>query len=187
MGKKILNVSFLSLLALVLLVVFIRIRLAMTIYQVPQPQAILFLGGTLERIFKTVEFVEQYPELDIWVSSGERQSRWIKRHLETTTINLEKVHYDVCPVDTVTSFTCIVKVFQIQGIRHVYLLTSDYHLSRSMAIAFIVLGSRGIAFQPVSLPSTDGKTESWLVIGRDFLRSLLWLVTGKTGAVFKEN
>ena len=176
---------FIILLPLILLVSIIPLRLALTIFQVQNPQAIVILGGDLERFPSSAQFTQQHPDLDIWISCGERQSRAIKRVLKTIDINQSQVYYDLCPTDTVTNFTCTVKVLLDRDIHYVYLLTSDYHLPRAVAIALIVFGSRGVAFQPISLPSTQPRPESWLVIVRDFLRSLLWLVTQKTGANLK--
>ncbi|TVQ48125.1 MAG: YdcF family protein [Gloeocapsa sp. DLM2.Bin57] len=173
------------LLCLVLLVSIIPLRLALTVYQVQNPQAIVILGGDLQRFAEAITFTQIHPELDIWISCGERQCRGIQRFLDKIGFNQDQVYYDSCPTDTVTNFTCTLNILLNRNIRYVYLLTSDYHLSRSVAIAVIVFGSRGIAFQPISLPSTQSRQESWLVILRDFLRSLFWLFTGKTGAQFK--
>jgi hypothetical protein len=57
-------------------------------------------------------------------------------------------------------------------------------MPRALAIATFVLGSQGIAFTPVSVPS-DQPAESWLRILRDSARALLWVVTGRTGASLK--
>jgi hypothetical protein len=48
----------------------------------------------------------------------------------------------------------------------------------------LVLGSRGIAFTPISIPSDRFVPESPLRILRDTGRSILWLTTGRTGASF---
>lgn len=173
---------FIILLCLILLVSIIPLRLALTVYQVQNPQAIVILGGDLQRFVQAANFTQTHPELDIWISCGKRQCRGIERFLNKIDFNQERVYYDSCPTDTVTNFTCTVNILLERNIRYVYLLTSDYHLPRAMAIAFIVFGSRGIAFEPISLPSNQSRQESWLVILRDFLRSLFWLFTGKTGA-----
>ncbi|MHC5722289.1 MAG: YdcF family protein, partial [Nostoc sp.] len=66
----------------------------------------------------------------------------------------------------------------------IYLITSDYHMKRARAIAAIVLGSQGIAVTPVEVPSQGDKSETLVRILRDCGRSLLWVVTGRTGASF---
>jgi uncharacterized SAM-binding protein YcdF (DUF218 family) len=84
-------------------------------------------------------------------------------------------------VDTVTNFTSLVKEFKQRHIHHVYLITSDFHMPRSKAIANFVFGSRGIAFTPVPIPEQKFR-ESRLRIIRDSGRAILWIVTGHTGA-----
>lgn len=54
-------------------------------------------------------------------------------------------------------------------------------MPRAKAIATIVLGSQGIAFTPVAIPS-ERPTEAWLFALLDSGRALFWLFTGYTGA-----
>lgn len=68
-----------------------------------------------------------------------------------------------------------------RGIKSVYLITSDFHMRRARVIGDIVLGSRGIYFQPVSVPS--GKSpEPIQKMVRDGARALVWVATGFTGS-----
>ena len=64
------------------------------------------------------------------------------------------------------------------------MLTSDYHMRRARAIATLVFGSIGIAVTPVALPFPAHliQPESKLRITRDCIRSLILIVTGRTGA-----
>jgi len=158
----------------------IPVRLAIASYQVPLPQAILTLGGGSDREKFTAQFAQMHPSLEIWVSSGTptNQAREI---FQAAGIPNTQVHLDRRAVDTVTNFTSLVKDFKKRNFHHLYLITSDFHMPRAKAIATLVLGSQGIAFTPVSLPSTK-PLESWLRILRDSSRALLWLVTGETGA-----
>ncbi|NEQ26943.1 MAG: YdcF family protein, partial [Microcoleus sp. SIO2G3] len=80
-----------------------------------------------------------------------------------------------------TNFTSLVKDFKTQNIQHLYLITSDFHMLRAKAIATLVLGSQGITFTPISIPSNDPQ-ESLVRILRDSGRSVLWIFTGRTGA-----
>ncbi|MHC5731641.1 MAG: YdcF family protein, partial [Nostoc sp.] len=57
-------------------------------------------------------------------------------------------------------------------------------MKRARAIAAIVLGSHGIAVTPVEVPSQGDKSETLVRILRDCGRSILWVVTGRTGASF---
>jgi uncharacterized SAM-binding protein YcdF (DUF218 family) len=155
-------------------------RLAIASYQSPHPQAILTLGGGREREKFTAQFAQYYPSLDIWLSSGSppQQTRPIFR---TAGIPDNRVHLDYRAVDTVTNFTSLVEDLKRRHIQHIYLITSDFHMPRAKAIATIVLGSQGIAFTSVCIPTRE-PVESQFHILRDVVRALLWLVTGRTGA-----
>lgn len=166
--------------ALLLLLSIIPVRLAIASYQTPYPQLILTLGGGGDREPFTAQFAKNYPSLDIWVSSGQPpdEARAIFRVFG---IPDARVHLDRRAVDTVTNFTSLVADFKHQGIQHIYLITSDFHMPRAKAIATIVLGSQGIAFTPVSIP-TRQPVETRFHVLRDVVRAFLWLVTGRTGA-----
>lgn len=161
----------------------IPVRLAIAYYQAPQPQAILTLGGGEDREKFTASFAQFYPDLKIWVSSGTPPKR--AREIFYAAGILHRVYLDYQATDTVTNFTTLVEVFQKQQIQHLFVITSKFHMQRAKAIATVVLGSKGIAFTPVSVPSELIESESiWRVI-RDVIRSLLWVVTGYTGAEFE--
>lgn len=164
----------------ILLISIIPIRLAIARYQAPYAQAILTLGGGADREEFTARFAQAFPAVDIWVSSGSppNQAREIFR---ATGIPDRRVHLDHRAVDTVTNFTSLVPDFKERRIHHLYLITSDFHMPRAKAIATLVLGSQGITFTPISVPSNEPK-ESFLRILRDSGRSILWIVTGRTGA-----
>lgn len=167
-------------LALFILLSIIPIRLAIAYQQAPQPQAILTLGGSSAREEFTAKFAQKHPSLDIWVSSGIPENQAL-RIFQESNIPKNRLNLDYRAADTVTNFTSLVADFQRLGIRHLYLITSDFHMARAKAIAFIVLGSRGITFTSVSIPSTQ-PTESIFHILRDVGRSIVWIFTGHTGA-----
>ncbi|NDJ16539.1 YdcF family protein [Myxacorys almedinensis] len=145
-----------------------------------QPDAILVLGGAAEREQFTAEFAKQYPDLPIWVSSGTPRdySEWV---FSEAGVDLNRLNLDYRAVDTVTNFTTLVDRFQQQGIRSVYVVTSDYHMRRAQMIGEIVLGSRGIHLKPVSVPSTQAP-EPLLKALRDGGRAFVWIATGHTGS-----
>ncbi len=146
----------------------------------PDPQGILVLGGSPAREVLAANLARSVPQIPIWLSSGQtyKTSRQI---FAQANVDWQRVNFDTRAVDTVTNFTSLVADFQAQDIRHLYLITSEYHMSRSSAIATIVLGSRGIAFTPVSV-SEPREPEAQYRTVRDTIRSIIWLVTGRTGA-----
>lgn len=181
---KILRSWLLSSVSLTLfLLSLIPIRLAIAYYQTPSPQAILILGGPSNREKFTAQFAEAHPHLDIWLSTGIPPSQ-AKPLFQAAGIPNRYIHLDYRATDTVTNFTTLVSDFKQRRIRHLYLITSEFHMPRATAIASVVLGSQGIAFTPVTVPS-DQPQETPLRILRDIGRSLLWLTTGCTGARLK--
>ncbi len=171
----------------VLLAGIIPLRLAIARHQAPQPEAILVLGGNKKRFRFAAKFAHSHPELDIWVSDYPINYEENGEVFRTEGISQEQVNYDFCPTDTVTNFTCTVEYFSEQEIQHLYLITSDYHMARSRAIATLIFGSRGIAITPIAVPSKGYPKESKLRIVRDCIRSLIWIATGYSGASFKSD
>lgn len=167
---------------MLLLLSFIPVRLAIAYDQAPHPQAILTLGGGVEREIFTAQFAKANPSLEIWVSSGLPREKALAI-FRSDGISDARVHLDYRALDTVTNFTTLVADFNSRNIQHLYLITSDFHMPRAKAIASIVLGSQGIAFTPVSIPSNE-PAESKLRILRDTGRALLWMIVGRTGASF---
>ena len=149
-----------------------------------RPQALLVLGGAIEREVFAAKFALNYPELPIWVSSGSNPefAEWV---FSEAGIESDRLHLDYRAVDTVTNFTTLVDELKARGIESVYLITSDDHMRRAQIIGEIVLGSRGISFKPVAVPS--GRTpEPMEKALRDGARAILWLTTGYTGANFTQ-
>ncbi len=144
-----------------------------------KPQAVLVLGGAAERERYAAEFAVTHPNLPVWISSGapREYSEWV---FSEAGVDLDRLKLDYRAVDTLTNFTTLVDDLKAQGVTKVYLITSDYHMRRSRMIGEIVLGSRGIDFQPVAIPS-EAPEEDWSKAVRDGGRSLFWLATGYTG------
>jgi uncharacterized SAM-binding protein YcdF (DUF218 family) len=165
---------------ILVLVNIIPVRLAIAFYQAPLPQAILTLGGGEDREDFTAQFAQIHPSLEIWVSSGTIPDK-ARQIFQAAGIPNTRVHIDRRAVDTVTNFTSLVKDFKQRNYHHLYLITSDFHMARAKVIATFVLGSQGIAFTPVSMPSNQ-PPESWFHILRDSGRAMLWIFTGRTGA-----
>lgn len=170
---------------LLILLGTIPVKLAIASYQAPKPQAILILGGGEEREKFTAQFAQNHPSLNIWVSSGISCKKANKIFGEAG-ISEERINLDYRAVDTVTNFTSLVKDFEKLNLKHLYIVTSEFHMPRAKAIATIVLGSHGITLTPVSVPSHLPK-ESFIHISRDIFRSIFWIITGHTGASLNPN
>ncbi|QOV21423.1 YdcF family protein [Anabaenopsis elenkinii] len=147
------------------------------------PQAVLVLGGStshLEREKFTANFVRDHPSLPIWISGGS-PPRSTQNVFAQAGVDPKRLHLDYQAVDTVTNFTTLVDELQAKGIKSVYLITSEFHMRRARVVGEIVLGSRGIQFKPVPVPSKK-VNEPWDKSIRDGMRALVWLATGYTGA-----
>lgn len=163
----------------------IPVRLAIAAYQSPMPEAILVLGGSQSREYAAAKLARNYPQMKVWISSGSMPEDALKM-FEFVGASTEQLQLDYSATDTVTNFTTILPQLQRQNIKHVYLVTSDYHMNRAKAIAAIVFGSHGIAFTPVPVPSHLPE-ESYHRIVRDVGRTLFWMLTGQSGAELKSN
>ncbi|MBE9005492.1 YdcF family protein [Fortiea sp. LEGE XX443] len=151
--------------------------------QYTQPQAVLVLGGStksLEREKFTAQFARKYPNLPIWITGGS-PPRHTRKVFVKAGVDPKRLHLDYEAVDTVTNFTSLVDDLQARGIKRVYLITSDFHMRRACVIGEIVLGSRGIDFKAVSVPSEKPPEPIEKSI-RDGARALVWVATGYTGA-----
>ncbi len=165
---------------LLTLVLIIPLRLTVARIQAPLPQAFFILGGDPARENFTAEIARWYPSLEIWVSSPPEPDK-TRKVFQAADIVDKRLHINICAVDTVTNFTTLIPDFNKHKIQHLFLITSDFHMPRAKAIATLILGSQGIAFTPLSVPSNRPK-ESTLHILRDIARAMLWIVTGRTGA-----
>ncbi|WP_404788665.1 YdcF family protein [Altericista sp. CCNU0014] len=148
------------------------------------PEAVLVLGGEPSREQFAAEFAKQHPGLPIWVSGGSNPeyAEWVFRQ---SGVSEGLIHLDYDAVDTLTNFTTIVDKLRSQNIRSVYLITSDYHMRRAQVIGQVVLGSRGIQFQTVSIP-TRKPSEPFEKAVFDGLRAVVWVTTGETSLALKQ-
>jgi uncharacterized SAM-binding protein YcdF (DUF218 family) len=167
---------------LIVLLGFIPVRINIAFRQAPTPQAIFVLGGDSSRMRFAGEFWQSHRNLDIWVSDYRRNLNFNRRIFQKEGVPDEQLHFDFQATDTVTNFTTLVDDFVDNKLQHIYLITSDYHMRRSRAIASVVLGSRGVVVSPIAVDSRRDEDESLVRVVRDFGRSLLWIATGRSGA-----
>jgi len=144
------------------------------------PEALLVLGGHEERERYAAKLAKQHPQLPIWLSSGSPQA-YAQEIFDNAGIEDDRLHFDYAASDTLTNFTTLVDKLKAQGIDSVYLITSENHMQRAKIIGDIVFGSRGIDFEPISVPSQN-PPESLNKSMRDGARAVFWLVTGSTGS-----
>ena len=144
-----------------------------------EPQAIFVLGGHENRERAAAKLAAQYPNLSVWVSSGSPEG-YVKRIFTKAGIKGDRLHLNYQAKDTVTNFTTLVNDLKSEGIKSVYLITSDNHMTRARLVGEIVFGTQGIILKPLPVTShlpAEAPEKSL----RDMARALLWLTTGKTG------
>jgi uncharacterized SAM-binding protein YcdF (DUF218 family) len=150
-----------------------------------EPEAIFVLGGENQREKFAAQLAAKHPNLPIWVSGGAPVG-YARNVFTKEKVSLSRLHLDYRAKDTLTNFTTMVGTLEKAGIKSVYLVTSDDHMSRSRLVGEIVFGSRGIAIKPVSFVS-GRPDESWQKVIRDSARAMVWIFTGKTGASMIKN
>ncbi|MEA5554110.1 YdcF family protein [Anabaena cylindrica UHCC 0172] len=151
--------------------------------RIVHPQAMLVLGGSTRRLERekfAADFAKAHPDIPIWITGGS-PPRYTKLVFTKAGVDPRRLHLDYEAVDTVTNFTTLVDELQARGIKSVYLITSDFHMRRACVIGEIVLGSRGIEFKSISVPSETSPEPIEKAI-RDGARAILWVATGYTGA-----
>ncbi|MEM8638398.1 MAG: YdcF family protein [Cyanobacteria bacterium P01_G01_bin.54] len=152
--------------------------------QVAQPQAAVVLGGLETRESYAAQLAHDHPQLDIWVSSGSPEG-YVEQIFANAGVGRDRLHLNYEAKDTVTNFTTLLDELQQQGVTSVYLITSENHMRRARIVGEIVFGSRGIVIKPLPVES-PGPDETLTKCAIDGLRAVLWLITGRTGADFKE-
>ncbi|MDZ8051104.1 MAG: YdcF family protein [Aulosira sp. ZfuVER01] len=159
-------------------------KIAIASYQAPVPQAIFVLGGDFTRIEFAAKFGQSHNNLDIWVSDVASNLEYNRLIFHKFGVVDQRLHLDGRATDTVTNFTTLAADFVNQKLQNIFLITSDYHMRRAKAIATIVLGSQGIAVTPIAVPSQENQSESQVRVLRDCGRSILWILSGRSGASF---
>jgi uncharacterized SAM-binding protein YcdF (DUF218 family) len=166
---------------MVLLVPFVWVGQGQVKAKLREPQAILVLGGDVEREHFAATFASAHPRLEVWISSG-TNPEYAEWFFQQADIDRDRIHLDYRAVDTVTNFTTLVEDLKQEGVESVYLITSDYHMRRASIIAQVVLGRYDITFQPIPVPSTAAEPEPMVRGLRDGARAVFWVFTGQTGA-----
>ena len=142
------------------------------------PELVLVLGGDVDRERMGARLARQL-ELPLLVSGGSNReyATWL---LQEERLNPERVILDYRARDTLSNFTSLVDELQSEGIQHVLLVTSENHLSRSMAVGQVVAGSRGIQLTGVPVACSPAcEQEGRLKQISDWLRAMAWVITGR--------
>lgn len=151
-------------------------RQALTTVQ--PPQRILVLGGDLDRERVGLRLAQKL-SLPLVVSGGSNPeyAQWLVRDAG---MDQSRVLLDYRAKDTFSNFTSLVDDLKRNGVRHVYLVTSEDHLARAMTVGRLVAGSRGIRLTGVPVACQPAcREETWGKRLGDGIRALTWVITGR--------
>ena len=147
-----------------------------------QPQVILVLGGDIDREVAGIKIAKEL-NIPLIVSGGSNSqfSDWL---IKEEGISEDLVKRDYRAKDTLTNFTSIIDDLNEEDITHILLITSKYHIARAKVVGGMIASSRGIRLTSLSIPcksfcSVKEQKESVKKKYVDFLRSIIWVVTGK--------
>ena len=133
---------------------------------------ILHLGGSLFRGNKVLGLLQEYPEADVLVSSeGGNVIGWYAQQ------GVDVVH-DTEAWDTVTNFTYTIdRIKEKYSPERIFVVTHDWHMPRSMAIAKAVWFGSGVKL--VAAPYHDGsaRKKDLDYLPMDAFRAWLWRFT----------
>jgi uncharacterized SAM-binding protein YcdF (DUF218 family) len=144
-------------------------------------EAIVVLGGEIDREAYAAQMAQEHGQLSVWVSSGTNKeyAEWL--FFEKSGIERDRLHLDYRAVDTVTNFTTLVNDLKREGIDKIYLITSENHMRRARLVGEIVFGSHDIVFEPIAVPSLLAAEPVNKTL-RDGIRAVMWTFTGYSGA-----
>jgi len=151
-------------------------------YQLPQNaskpvDAILVLGGSIQREIYAAQLSNRYPDVPILISRGSTdgciQQIFLRLQARRKNIWLEK-----CATSTFENFFFSVPIIRHWGTHKVKVITSPTHLPRAQWMAEIQLGAQGIAVEMdlAKEKGIPGNRESKAKTTLDLTRSLLWAV-----------
>ena len=142
------------------------------------PQLVLVLGGDVDRERVGARLAREL-ELPLLVSGGSNPeyATWL---IQEEGLESERVELDYRAQDTLGNFTSLVDQLRDRQVKHLLLVTSADHLARSMAVAQVVAGSRGIHLTGVPVACEPRcVSESTVKKWRDWIRAVAWVATGQ--------
>ena len=136
------------------------------------------LGGTPSRMKTAIALAKIYHDAQIIISS-EGNPVGVNDMLEAADISEDKYIFDYNAWDTVTNFTKTLQLVKSYKPENVYVVTDQFHMRRSMAIARAVYVLQGINLHPVPyLGTTSRGSEDDHLVKTDRFRAWLWRLTG---------
>ncbi|HIK28017.1 MAG: YdcF family protein [Oscillatoriaceae bacterium SKW80] len=137
--------------------------------------AILVLGGSIQREIHVAELAKQYPQTPILISQGS-QEPCIWLIFQKARAPMQQVVLEKCAQSTFGNFYFTLPILKSRQVHRLKVITSPTHLPRAQWLAQILLGSHGIwvDVELVNEKGIPGNRESWLKTTLDVTRSLIW-------------
>lgn len=139
--------------------------------------AVLVLGGSIQREIYAAELSTLYPELPILISQGS-EAPCIRKIFEWDQAPVHRVWLEQCADSTFGNFYFGLPILQAWGARHVEVVTSPTHLPRALWLARVMFSSHGIWATPNIVKETGipGNQEAWWKTILDVSRGGLWAI-----------
>ena len=142
--------------------------------------AVLVLGGSIQREIFVAQLAKQSPQVPILISYGSPDPcvRFVFEKLQAP---IESVWLERCARSTFQNFCFSLPTLRRWNVHHVKLVTSQTHLPRAQWLGQILLGAHRIWMEVEVVPETGipGNRESTVKTSLDITRSLAWAVTSQ--------
>ena len=143
--------------------------------------AIVVPGGGIQRELAAAQLSRGLSNLPIVVSSGSLLPCLYHIFVVENELPWSRIVVDFRATDTFSNFTSLVPLLTSHHYRNVLVVTSERQLTRTRALAGIIFGTAGIAFEVLTIPGgssneTAGKTLL------DAIRALGWVALGDSVA-----
>jgi uncharacterized SAM-binding protein YcdF (DUF218 family) len=136
---------------------------------------VIELGGNISRLPHACRVALTYQGANLIISSEGGAQQCLQIALDAG-LPRERIHLDYQAWDTVTNFTKTVALVKRFGTTDLHVVTDGFHMRRSIGIALIVYAMTGIRCH--AKPSSSGAPEPWHLTCADWLRALVWRLTG---------
>jgi uncharacterized SAM-binding protein YcdF (DUF218 family) len=136
---------------------------------------VIELGGNISRLPHACRVALALPDAHLIISSEGGAQQCLQIALDVG-LPRERIHLDYQAWDTVTNFTKTAVLVKHLGTTDLHIVTDGFHMRRSLGIALIVYAFTGIRYH--AKPSSSGAPEPWRLTCEDWLRALVWRLTG---------
>ncbi len=172
---KLLLIAILAVIGLLFASLLLNVILLLTSYRSLAADAFLVLGGSINREIYVARLAKQYPNKPILISQGS-EDPCILLIFQKERAPIDNVWLEKCAESTFGNFFFTTPILKTWHAKKVRLITSPTHLPRAKLLAYIILGSQGIAVDLDVSPETGipGNNESTVKTTMDVTRSLFW-------------